>query len=50
MKSLTSTNAVTALKGDKNTRYLNISQQRLSKFNSEMDNATPWVGHYGRVC
>jgi len=49
IKSLTSTNAVIALKDNDNVDAMNVSRQRLSKCRPEMLQATPWVGHSGRL-
>ena len=49
IKSLTSTNAVIVLKSDDNAEEMNVSRQRLSKCRREMAEATPWVGHSGRL-
>ena len=49
MKSLTSTNAVIQLQGDDNAEKIDVSRQRLSRCGSEISNATPWVGHTGKM-
>ena len=49
IKSLTSTNAVIVLKSDDNAEEMNVSRQQLSKCRREMAEATPWVGHSGRL-
>ena len=49
VKSLTSTNAVIQLQGDDNAEKIDVSRQRLSRCGSEISNATPWVGHTGKM-
>ena len=49
MKLLTSTNAVIQLQGDDNTEKIDVSRQLLSCCGSEIINATPWVGHTGKI-
>jgi len=49
VKSLTSTNAVIQLKDDNNAELLNVSRQRLSRCESAMETAIPWVGHSGKL-
>ena len=49
IKSLTSTNAVVVLKSDDNAEEMNVSRQQLSKCRQEMAEATPWVGHSGKL-
>ena len=43
VKTVTPTNAVIQLKDDDNAQLINVSRQRLSKCNMEMEHSTPWV-------
>ena len=49
IKSLTDTNAVIYIKGDKNPEEINVSRQRLSKCVEAMSNAKPWIGQSGKL-
>jgi len=49
IKSLTNTNAVIYIKGDKNPEELNVSRQCLSKCVEAMSNAKPWIGQSGKL-
>ena len=47
--SLTATNAVIKVQGDKAGKSMNVSRQRLSKRNQQLGNARPWLGQSGKV-
>ena len=49
IESLTETNAVIRVKGDKSSETWNVSRQRLSKCSELLAEAEPWLGQSGKL-
>ena len=49
IESLTETNAVVRVKGDKSSEPWNVSRQRLSKCSELLAEAEPWLGQSGKL-
>ena len=49
IESLTETNAVIRVKGDKNGEPWNVSRQRLSKCSEQLAKTEPWLGQSGKL-